>query len=204
MSCTCNVCYCTLRAPLALWYVVTRHMWQTCYLCSQCLARIPQEARTPVREQQDFEPTFGPIMSEVSNRSGNYQSNGSEMLPPQFSVPFDVLERIFPGDSTLICDLEYYACPDHLMNLLLKAHREDTWAEWPTAAWPLERLLTVKGPLLESYLGLSPPAQSKRPVVLPYECREVTAQQSALADELWQAILAWDAARRPAWPGGVD
>lgn len=183
---------------MALWYVVTRHMWQTCYLCSECLARIPQEARTPVYEQQEFEPTFGPIMSEVSQRSGNYQSNGSEMLPPQFSVPFDVLERLFPGDSALLTGLEFYVRPDRLMNLLLEAHRENTWTKWPTDAWPRERLLTVMGPLLESHLGLSPPPQSKRPVTLPYECREATAQQSELAEELWQAILAWDAAGRPA------
>lgn len=203
MSCTCNVCYCKVRPPLSLWYVVTRHMWKYCYLCSGCLEKIPDGARTPVREQQDFEPTFGLVMAELSSRTANHQCSGSRMQQPGFSVPYEVLERTYPASNSLLAGLEYYARPDRLMVDLLQAQRLGTWTEWPTDAWPLDRLLTVLGPVIEGFLGFAPKGQPVRAHVTPPESLQLTAEQKNLAEELWQSILAWDAMGQPS-PGSPN
>lgn len=200
MSCECNVCACSVAPPQSLWYAVTRYMAEYCYLCSDCLGKLPHEGRIATTEQRHFEPTFGPILAEVSPSSGRYQGCGSKMLTPQFFVPFSLVEQTYPERSILVLDLEQYCCPDRFLGWILDATSAGTWAKWPGERWPLYRLLTVRGPFLERFLGLSPDGNPVRPHLSPCECLEPTPEQAKLADDLWRAARAWDAAGRPTRP----
>lgn len=189
MSCICNVCYCTIRPPQTLWYAVTAHMVETRHLCSDCLQMIPRDARTATTEQAEFIPTFGTVRAEVSDTSGNYQSDGSRMLDPQFTVPWEVLAERFPRRNDLVDGLRRFARPADLLGWLVEAQREGTWAKWPGEHWPLRRVLTVEGALIECFLGLAPGGKPVRARLTGWDCEEPTPEQGRLADELWQEVL---------------
>ena len=192
MACYCGVCNQTVVQPDSLWYVAAGTKLLTCFICGECLSRIPARDRISTDRQRDFDPTFGPVRANV-NDNGWYQLDGSHQMAPRFWVRADALEKVFPPDCELMADFYPFMRMERFLREMVMAERDGIWPPWPWESRSREQLLMEYGSAIRKYLSLPPaPQVEDQPITSMMRSPvEVPPGQARLARQLWTEVVKW-------------
>lgn len=192
MSCQCSVCYEKVTQPNSLWYAASEAKPMLCWVCGDCLARIPAADRTPTETQRELDITFGPVRADVNDR-GNYQMSGARTMAPRFWVTADILERSFPESCELMIEFHMYTRLERRLHEMVEADREGVWPPWPWEVRSRDQILMETGHTIRKHLGLEPARKvADHPAFsITGQHMEVPPGQLELARELWAEIVSW-------------
>lgn len=194
MSVLCAVCFDTVCQPNSLWYAAVRTQNLTCWICGDCLSRIPKEERIPTNVQNDREVTFGPMRADV-NCSGRYQMSGARQMEPRFWVPFETLERYYASPCELMSMFFPIVRMERCLLEMLAADRAGVWPPWPWEIRTRDYILMECSHEIRAFLRLKPQGPDEEPPLVSIDGTrlELKPEHVRLAGWLWQAICDWEA-----------
>lgn len=192
MSIDCMGCFSTVYQPDTPWYACTGFSPFRNHLCGTCVATLPVEVRKPVTVLQDFEITFGPVITGTGSRR-NYNCLESTQGRAVFAVsPQAILDSI-PFAESFLEELYPYWCMDtYCQNLVRFEDVEKKLSNLWMHREPVQKWLSLTVPSVDSNrynkYGINPGPRLEGMRMVE---KQLTEQEKKEMYELFVKICAW-------------
>ena len=190
MSANCMSCNEDIRPPNEFWCAYTMFSPEINYVCGDCLKNIPDKQKIRFDEPPMFQILFSRRTSEIGN-SGNYQSSGSKMEPPEFWVDANIVASYLSRGGNFLRELYPYYCIADLPNLIYPQVNTPQKLNnlTPESFTRIAGMLSRYGAPLEALLFKRKRSELVRPIVFKGDPGNLTENEKELAIELLETII---------------